>query len=939
MPSGQVFELALLLTLKDLASGRLDGVEAKLRETGKEGKALLKTFQNLRGDLQKGLTIGGVGLGILAGLRNGLNAAGDYEMSLLDIKSAYQEVTTAGGLSAQQQAANLNRLDQLAVRLGNNLQGNTSDYIGILTSLKRAGVDVETVLGGAGEAASYLANVSGALLQGRANEQAKELGQFGKLFKLRPEEFKKSVDLFSALKDRFDIESSQIIESAKYFQNTANSLKLTGFGGAEETSKFFALAKRFGALEGSQAGTSATSFFQQFIAKADQRAKIKKATGLDIKLFDAKGEFLGMENAFREMEKFRKFSSEKRLSLLNEIFGEQGGKMAGVMVEAGAEGWRSITTESSKAVSVNEKINQQMATYNAKMEALQGTLENIKAVSFTPMLDTVKPIVDTANDIAGWTQEFAKAHPQVAGLTTKLVGFAGVTLTVAGGIKAMTAAWKLWRIASAISNLGAPTAQVNNFGGAWGKLNAMPKTIQFTLLLASIGFTLHELAEFIKTVKEYGLLDKQLKSGAVKNAKEFNELETTAAKAGQPLAPKDYTFRANMIYRDIDREGSLKGSMQGGVTEFLTNLLNIKRGAPFLEQVAQGYLGAQPLLAPLRWTRLMPDYHPFYGADDESKVKLFRERGAGLGMNERVMREFIAQTRARTDVSQQGKDYLLNLAKQAFPEMFARATTETAEALLNLNQPAKDLSEAFGQCIDPAQKFPPAMQRSTEAATAFANRVNSLQLGTPQFPGLSAGPQATTGTPQPGAAGAPPKSAIGSIVQKGGLAEVHRGNVITPAALSRRSPGDWLSDLTALRTVSSQAARTSGRPISTLSARAVSEVPAAANAIPPQNNFNSFLRVNNDSRVRLNLRENSYRLIETARSAIRNDITNVFQPNVQLGNISVQSDSNIDSIIAQVKAEQERQLAELRKELVAAQSLRSYDRRGARAMTIGRERA
>jgi hypothetical protein len=40
-----------------------------------------------------------------------------------------------------------------------------------------------------------------------------------------------------------------------------------------------------------------------------------------------------------------------------------------------------------------------------------------------------------------------------------------------------------------------------------------------------------------------------------------------------------------------------------------------------------------------------------------------------------------------------------------------------------------------------------------------------------------------------------PQSAEGSIVQRDGLVHPHAGNVITPAKLSRKSPGDWLESL------------------------------------------------------------------------------------------------------------------------------------------------
>lgn len=205
--STATYELAILLSLKDAASNRLDSFGAKLRARGKDAHAALEEFEAVRKSIGQDIAVGGVGLAGLALLGKGVQAAAGFETSLLDLKGAYQEVETAGGKSAAVQAAELERLMSLSTGLGNDLQGSTADYVGILMSLKRAGVDVETVLGGAGEAAANLANVSGALRMGMANEQAKELGQFGKLFDLSAQDFGKSVDLFSALKDRFDIES------------------------------------------------------------------------------------------------------------------------------------------------------------------------------------------------------------------------------------------------------------------------------------------------------------------------------------------------------------------------------------------------------------------------------------------------------------------------------------------------------------------------------------------------------------------------------------------------------------------------------------------------------------------------------------------------------------------------------------------------------------
>lgn len=125
--AGSVYELGILLSLRDAASGGIERAEGKLRSLGKEGKHTLQTFEDLRKGMQRDLAIAGVGIGGLMLLKGGVMAAADYESALLDLKSAYQEVTSAGGLSANEQASQLNQLEHLAVKLGNRLQGNTGD--------------------------------------------------------------------------------------------------------------------------------------------------------------------------------------------------------------------------------------------------------------------------------------------------------------------------------------------------------------------------------------------------------------------------------------------------------------------------------------------------------------------------------------------------------------------------------------------------------------------------------------------------------------------------------------------------------------------------------------------------------------------------------------------------------------------------------------------
>ena len=813
--SKATYELAILLSLKDVASGRLDAFRDKLRATGKDGRAALQDYEELRKGLQRKMVVGGIatgaGLAGLTALRGGVTAAGDYESSVLALKSAYQEVAGAGAASAAEQAAQLNQLSHLSTRLGNNLQGSTQDYVGILTSMKKAGVDAKTVLGGAGEAAANLANVSGAITRGTATEQAKELGQFGIMFDLKPQDFGRQVDLFSALKDRFDIESSDLIESAKYFQSTAKSLKLTGFEGAAETSKFFALMKRRGALEGSQAGTSGTSFFQQFIAKGDQREKIRKSTGLDIKLFDKKGEFAGFENAFKEMEKFKKFSSEQRLGLLNEIFGEQGGKVAGVMVEAGAEGWRSVTTEAAKAVPVQAKIVAQMQTYNAKMEALQGTVDNLKATTFMPMLDTLKPVADTANNILSTLQTFSQANPGVASVSSHLLGIGSAGLVAYGGVRTLTASWRLWRMATELSKgdalavylqkiAGGAGAAGDGLAGAGtkavglrGKLSALSASpFKITLLLATAGFTLNELFQLKEALDEYKKSQSNLTTSSQMGVKTTERFLDVSKKHGAPVEQDFYQQQAKTQMSSLQEGGNrrLEYFLQPERQEWYSRIFTLGAN-PFNRHRAEArqHIGStDPEVR--RRIDVAGGYSKF--EDQVSGAKHIRERAGELKIPE-IMAEFRKQV-AGLNLSEEAKTRLDRMLREAFPDSFAKSTQTLQQQFQLLNTQIAPLGSSLKGAENQFGRLPFALERMWLSLSGFSSRVGGITFEPVPYP--TAVPNAPASSPQlPWKMPLFPKSAVGSVVHGDGLAMLHRGNVVTPARLSRRAPGDWLESL------------------------------------------------------------------------------------------------------------------------------------------------
>lgn len=445
--------LSIILRAQDAASGALGKVQQQLRGIGTEGKRSLKSMEDLRSQFRQGLTFGGIGVAGLLALTKGIKAAGDFESVMSDLRLTFSE----GGKDVAKIADQLNRVEQLTVKLGNALPGNTADFVQMVTVLRQGGLEAETILNGAGEAVANLAVVTKQV----PRDLAKDFAQFGQQFKLKPEEFTKAADLFSRIYSRSGLGSSELIEGSKYFQLRAGApLGLKGIEGAETGARLMAAMKKLG-LEGSVAGTGTATFFKE-IADPKKLAKLRKETGVDLQFFDQKGGFLGIDNAFKQMEKLRALSTQMRITSLDKLVGSEGAAVGSSISEMGLSGWKQFNAELDKSASLEDAIKTKTADFNAKMEALSGTIDNIKVAVFGPMLDTLKPLVDLANAAASEFQEFAKAHPVLAKIVTQLVGLASVGLTVVGAVKGMTAAYGLWRT---VTTVGSSEAALLGFLG------------------------------------------------------------------------------------------------------------------------------------------------------------------------------------------------------------------------------------------------------------------------------------------------------------------------------------------------------------------------------------------------------------------------------------------------------------------------------------------
>ncbi|HEV7701062.1 MAG TPA: phage tail tape measure protein [Pyrinomonadaceae bacterium] len=459
--ASEAFTLAILLTLKDAASGGLDRFGARLRSTGKDGEKFASDFEKIRKNLNRDLAIGGLGVAGLKLLKNGIDTAADYQSVMTDLRATIAQTGKDGATDFNKLAQDMAGAEALAVKLGNALPGTTADFAEEMQVLKQNGLDLKTILGGAGEAFAHLAIANNALPKDIAAAGA----EFGNLFKLKPDEFKPAADVMSRIFTSHGQTAEDLIEAAKYFQGRAGaSLGITGLKSAEETSQLFGLMGMKG-MKGSIAGTMLTDFFSEYQKHADKVKDLEKTTGIKLDFFDKKGSFAGFDTVFEQMKQFDKLSDKDRSSSLEDIFGLRGMSAANVFTSEGIEGWKKFKEQQQLVVNMEDKVAMKTTTFNNQMEALKGTLTNLEVGVFEQMLPGLTLAAKGANEIAGTLQQFTKNHPDLLKYAVEFLAMGSLAMTAYSGLSMLITGVRMFKLVSQFSRgegLVANLAAVNS---------------------------------------------------------------------------------------------------------------------------------------------------------------------------------------------------------------------------------------------------------------------------------------------------------------------------------------------------------------------------------------------------------------------------------------------------------------------------------------------
>jgi TP901 family phage tail tape measure protein len=323
------------------------------------------------------------------------------------------------------------KINALALRLGDRLPGTTAHFQDMMTMLARQGISAQAVLGGMGEATAYLA-----VQLGKTPAEAAEFTA-----KLQDATRTAEADML-ALTDVIQkafylgVDDGNLLQGFAKLGPALDTIRLKGLAGAKALAPLLVMADQAG-MDGSAAGNAYRKVLQLSMDAA-RVAKARRAAGGRIALdfTNGRGEFGGLEQMLRQFEKLKRLSTQQRLSVTKKLFGDDAETLQAValLIDKGQAGYAEVQAKMAAQASLQERVNQQLGTLKNLWDAASGTFVNALAAVGAAIAPEARAVTEWLGDIAQRLRRWASENPRLANGLLKLTAALGVLLAVGGGV-------------------------------------------------------------------------------------------------------------------------------------------------------------------------------------------------------------------------------------------------------------------------------------------------------------------------------------------------------------------------------------------------------------------------------------------------------------------------------------------------------------------------
>lgn len=344
-------------------------------------------------------------------------------------------------------AAEYKQIDDLAKRLGDRLPGTTADFTEMMTMFRRQGLSVKSILGGTAESAAYLAV--------QLNMPATAAAEFAS--KMQDSTRTAETDmmgLMDTIQRTFylGVDPQNMLAGFNKLSPAMSILRQEGLDGAKTLAPLLVMMDQTG-MAGESAGNAIRKVFSagmdvKRFGKANALLKDLN-TGIKLDFTDGKGEFGGLDNLFKQLDKLKLLSTEQRTSVMKAMFGDDAETLQVVetLMSKGMAGYREVEAKMKAQADLRMRVNQQLGTMANITEATQGSFTNAMSELGIVIAPQLKAIITWVGELAVGLGQWIKDNPKLAatifwvaaGIATLATLVAGLTLTMASIIVPMAA--------------------------------------------------------------------------------------------------------------------------------------------------------------------------------------------------------------------------------------------------------------------------------------------------------------------------------------------------------------------------------------------------------------------------------------------------------------------------------------------------------------------
>ncbi len=520
-------------SVKVTVGANLSGLITEFQKGQKAATGFSQSLQkSLAANTEQMRTLGTgfTAIGTIAGAGVGLAVS-----KFAEFDSAMSSVQAATHGSADSMAA----LRDAALEAGSSTVFSATESANAIEELSKAGLSTADILGG-GLAGSLDLAAAGGLGVARAAEVASTTLQ----------QFSLGGDKAGHVADVLAAGAGKAMGSV---EDLANGLKFVGPVAAsmgvslEETTAVLALFAQQGII-GEQAGTGLRGVLASLTAPSGAAAQEIERLGLN--LYDAQGNFLGMQNAAGQLSAaYGDMDEKSRNASLGVIFGRESVTAATALYQAGSEGvaqWTSAVDDSGYAAE----------TARLKLDNLKGDVEALGGALETALIKTGSsangPLRDLTQGLTGAVEAYSNLDPAVQGANLALG--AGVAAVGTAGGAFLLAAPKVLEFQAAVKQLGPGAEKASNALVSLGKAAAIGTAV--------VGVAL--AADKLASAGDRAALSLDQTSKALRS----NDIDSLFSGLGQDVnsyADSLKLLTGNDINSSMERFGStLNGALFGG---------------------------------------------------------------------------------------------------------------------------------------------------------------------------------------------------------------------------------------------------------------------------------------------------------------------------------------------------------------------------------------